>query len=909
MRPELEFFERIDQYLTGVMSAGEREHFETDLLTDSTLANALETQQLLIEAVKRKALLAQVEQYAPSRPGGGSALSRFSWLVLLASLLVAGTITGILIQTGDAEHDTSSDAETTSVQPVSGNPAHTKEEQESESTSAASSGQNEVLRTRMVRVEGKLFGGLRPWITPQVQWVEINPAMEQLVECAEGTLIVIPENAFENTDGSAVNGTVRLEIIEALTMDKMIGYNLTTMNGDNALQSGGMVYVQPVQDGQELRLAHGKALHIEIPTFAYDPSMMAWKGVPDGNGNLNWESPQPLENYLTTVDLASLDFLPEGFRGEVQRSLPFRKYTSSSRQLEDSLYYALGSGVSSVQNAESEARIVDPKPSKKGEIAVSSGNEEIPVTVTGTGRRRSGQDVRVRDKEGGVAGIEFTDLQPGVNYQCILFYKDRTFDINLVNGRASVDFTGKASALLYVENCGEWQFDNIELSADKISFVNAGKARCKNTPEIIGAKGVDSCRACIIDPSSVFAIQQKEFANTFIATREFQERLQALHRIPDAQQYFDRYVNQLNRNLYEIDAQIAAALTGENKALFERFAAEKLTNVKPADQNYEALKKYYSGQVRQQQETVRRQQEEYSRKTEEELQALAGEYRNIRERLQQDQTLIEERFSTGLSGVFSQNGGVQGGSAQVTQKIRNTRPVVGQQAAYKVNWFATGWVNIDAYLKQLSKGERILPVAVKEGGSDRKIYQSVNSLSTLVPLNVKNNRYEAHFPKAFNATFAQSLVLGVEKKAEKVFALAVEEFNPYEQKDVTLKGWQEMSETEFKQTLTELYPVGKGLIDYMELEERRLQEAIERQKKLEALRQERDAGLEQARREYEESKAVLDRKQQDILERQRKEQAFMEHLRNTIDPCKQGSSSVNPQIEETLKDNTNTFEI
>ena len=162
------------------------------------------------------------------------------------------------------------------------------------------------------------------------------------MQCKNGSLILIPKNAFVDAEGNPIKENVTVERVEALSSDKMLGYDLSTMSNGKALQSDGMIYIQPKLNGKNLQLAEGKTMHIEIPTDKYNSEMMAWRGVSDGKGNLNWENPQKIENYLIPVDLSSLDFIPNGFREAVQATLPFKNHSKSSRTLEDSLYFPFG---------------------------------------------------------------------------------------------------------------------------------------------------------------------------------------------------------------------------------------------------------------------------------------------------------------------------------------------------------------------------------------------------------------------------------------------------------------------------------------------------------------------------------------------------------------------------------------
>jgi hypothetical protein len=94
-------------------------------------------------------------------------------------------------------------------------------------------------------------------------------------------------------------------------------------------------------NGEQLTINKDNPIHIEIPTTEKKAGMMAYKGIRDEKGNMNWIEPKELDNYLVTVDINSLDFLPQGFQTEVDKGMPYKKYKTATQGLTDSLYYQL----------------------------------------------------------------------------------------------------------------------------------------------------------------------------------------------------------------------------------------------------------------------------------------------------------------------------------------------------------------------------------------------------------------------------------------------------------------------------------------------------------------------------------------------------------------------------------------
>lgn len=191
-------------------------------------------------------------------------------------------------------------------------------------------------------------------ITPS-QTFTIVGKDDNVVEGKNGTLIVIPAGSFKDTDGNTVNEKIEIELTEALSLEDMILSNLTTTSDGHLLQTDGMLYLNATMGGKQLHIDANNPIYIEIPTEKKIPGMMAYKGVRDENGNMNWIEPKALEQYLVTVDMDLLDFLPNGFADSVQTGLPFRNHKTSSKELVDSLYYSLtpSSGESDISDFES----------------------------------------------------------------------------------------------------------------------------------------------------------------------------------------------------------------------------------------------------------------------------------------------------------------------------------------------------------------------------------------------------------------------------------------------------------------------------------------------------------------------------------------------------------------------------
>jgi hypothetical protein len=227
--------------------------------------------------------------------------------------------------------------------------------------------------------------------------------------------------------------------------------------------------------------------------------MMAYKGVRDDKGNMNWIEPKELDKFLITVDIHSLDFLPQGFQTEVDKGMPYKNYKIATQGLTDSLYYQLS----------------------------------------------------VTDRSALIQGFVPT------NYNESYYNKEKQI------------VKGKYTSNSYLVN------QNDDAATDSfISNLNFG-----------------------IDPAIIKVIKSDQFQNTFIATKEFESRLKIIFKTCN-NEVLNTYINNLNKNLYEVDSLAAIAL-GENQYQqdFINFSQQRLTKVKQADKYADLLKGYYKKQL------------------------------------------------------------------------------------------------------------------------------------------------------------------------------------------------------------------------------------------------------------------------------------------------------------------------
>lgn len=111
MRSELDNLENIDKYLSGEMSTGDKAMFEAQMEADPALKSMVEDQQLFIQTVSRKALLAEINAVAGAAAVGTAAAGSAGFFgntfwIMSSIVVVAGAATvGAIYLNQDDENE------------------------------------------------------------------------------------------------------------------------------------------------------------------------------------------------------------------------------------------------------------------------------------------------------------------------------------------------------------------------------------------------------------------------------------------------------------------------------------------------------------------------------------------------------------------------------------------------------------------------------------------------------------------------------------------------------------------------------------------------------------------------------------------------------------------------------------
>lgn len=95
----------------------------------------------------------------------------------------------------------------------------------------------------------------------------------QIIDLDKGGSIYIPQDAFVHIDGSPITEKVQLEVIEAYRLTDIVANDLYTESKGELLETGGMLYINAMANGQQLELAENRSLEVIYPAQALEEGM------------------------------------------------------------------------------------------------------------------------------------------------------------------------------------------------------------------------------------------------------------------------------------------------------------------------------------------------------------------------------------------------------------------------------------------------------------------------------------------------------------------------------------------------------------------------------------------------------------------------------------------------------------
>lgn len=689
MRNELNKIQLIERYLRQELSPEELKSFEAELKENLELQQAVEAQKELVEGVNRLGAKQSIQK----------AGKKYQFKKLTYKL---GIITAILITVAAAY---------TVYQNTN-------------------SLEQELLPVLNEKGE-ELWADADRYLP--AQRFELDLSKDTLIETEGGILFHIPDGAFLDENGEIITSKVNLEIKEALDAQQIINAGLESKSGDRLLESAGMFYINAKQGDKTVQVNPEIGIYAEVPTDEVDPSMQLFEGVRKEDGSIDWVNPTSLDQSLVPVDINSLNFYPPEYEPELTK----QGYSSKNKSYKDSLYYSFA--------WTDQSNCFRLKGTDKGQLGLYFGpaNQRIiewdqfisktdcgdfEINIILMGRNSETQPIQNL--------INFTDnfleLVPemgkmGVGkFQLNGQWKVIDFDPNNIPNEELRVETQKYGNNIHIKQ----KIKVLHQGTSVISFEVPSNEDQNDIDTLVLAMWFDSNQPLIeeklesslldaladegtelsdsteayggINPAKIKAIWNNGFSNTLIATKEFEERLQSIF-LTCNDNILDVYVNNLDKNLYELDSMAALLCSGEIQAKFQAFAQRKEGKVQVDQKRLKRLQEYY----KQQQEILAKAVEKTKQafwKKQLELNKNAAEKRATQqnknfERLQDN---YAKELDINLRSAYKQLG------KTFPNRVNTTAVLTPSNRRYRVTVRNNGWKNVDTYVREsLAKRESL----------------------------------------------------------------------------------------------------------------------------------------------------------------------------------------------------------
>lgn len=590
----------IERYLNNELSAEGKTAFETELQQNTELQKEFELHQLTQELIRRNSLRRLVKESG-------------KWFHLKKILLKSGIVLAIAGIVATAMYLALTSPESKST-----------EKQES------------IERSLLEKLEKQLvFENIDP------EYFQFTGESDVFLS-ESGVLLSITDQSFLS-DGKPYTGEAIIQWQEAQKASDMVKAGLSTKSGDQLLETQGMFSLNAFTPaGKKLELTD-KGVYVQVPVDELKKDMKLFTGVPQKNGNIDWQSPVELERLPKAKDMAKMDLFPPKYEPKLNA---LKWFTEKSKR--DSLYLSFEEIAAPIADSigtteEHDIQIhVFPQMESPKRISETpySGADQISMMVSprlknGFNSQRklvSSNQVKIEYPEDHVHW-SFSTESLGHNEILVIatVHIQKDWEINALkipNGSFGIATTfrlkqspnyriigspSEPSPILYHDkesdedlryHIGTVQFkQKIKLISQKPFILNGdyGYQTCK-----IGSKCLppfeENFSIAIhgesnhIPPSKVLAIWKKKFNNTNLATQDFEDRMKAIHETCD-EQVFDLYANNLNEPLWKLDQRAVKLGYPE----FQRFADQKVGSIQIDDAHQKNLTAFYEKAI----ETIR----------------------------------------------------------------------------------------------------------------------------------------------------------------------------------------------------------------------------------------------------------------------------------------------------------------
>jgi mono/diheme cytochrome c family protein len=576
----------------------------------------------------------------------------------------------------------------------------------------------------------------------------IDNSKDTVIETTGGIILHIPANAFGDIDN------YELEVKEALNALDIMEAGLSTMSDSNLLATAGMFKITATKDGKELQLADGKEITAQVPTDEVDPDIMLFDGVEDSTGNINWVNPTQIKKHLINRSFDDLNFYPPGYLAKVSEN----GYDADNKKFTDSLYWSFDCG-----------RVGEEAPQESldgdlGNVNYPFSSESLIYKTKNESEQRSEYlrtnpfNVEKSNSLLSKLNREFPQLLDQL--KTLIDFKEPTFNLKTIpNYNPKLNTYSKHDSFLVVST-----FESSLIFNYPPKIVSTALS---DTAAIEEARDESLKQIC---PASIKALQTKRFAKTYIATKEFEQRLQHLFQVCD-EASLNVYIQNLDKDISYADSIVALRIEGSKKQVFERFSAQKLGNTKSVSPAFAKLAAYHKKKKNAYDEAARKAREKVLSKY-----AKADkkqEYRTEEKQLTELKDRAEnyqKELKTNLVEAYRQAG------------LPYPTPIP-PKGTYTLTLDRTGWNNLDRYvmeststrtsLKTKYNGKDISieynPLSVQIENEDEYDFVRVYLIANKLPSYQKINKTGIAYKEKLNELFDYDLICLAQKSGDYYF--------------------------------------------------------------------------------------------------------------------------------------------
>lgn len=560
MRNELEQSQLIDRYLDGDMNAEEKAQFEQKMAQNEALRKEVASQQQLRESVfqygiKKAAQKAfrKFKLYKKLFWGGAG-------VVVLAIVGV-----GFLFLNSNTQQDNSS------------------ENADAKSITRHNLGENYKDPNKHL----------------ESQFYNVKNGADTILETQNGMLVVLPNDGFVSASGEVVQGDITLEIKEAFDPASIMQSGLSTTSDGKMLETGGMFYIKAFQNGEELKINPDDPMVVDIPTQQKDKKMMLFDGEVQEDGSINWTDPKKFENWLTPVDILSLNFYPPNYLSQLEKL----GQNARDKEFTDSLYYSF-EGACDIKGV-SDSTIKDPIGASYDSYN-SWQNESEAVKEMYRNKAKS---------------------NPSFYLDTLGVDKKRSNQLNgFLLSAALLQYAQAAPAVAVANDTSEYEIPS----------------------------------SCGINPSKIKAIWQEKFNKTNLATKEFEQRIPTIHRSCE-NSVLDVYVNNLDQSLSYCDSLAARLAGGDVKKQLKAFVLRGDGRVQMNNRQAQRLANYFQRKQKQYSKILQKTQEEFwEQQRTLDQEAMQKRAQKTNDDIQRQQKMFQQELEENLDEAYRQLGKERG---------------------------------------------------------------------------------------------------------------------------------------------------------------------------------------------------------------------------------------------------------